>query len=47
MFTAISNLGAGGTHNIILSDTANGVLYGTLTLTGLISGGICNCDYGR
>lgn len=49
MFSAVSNLGAGGTQNLTLSDTANGVLYGMFALTGLISGGIANstCHYLR
>jgi len=42
MFSAISNLGAGGTQDVTLPNTANGDLYGSLTLTGFISGGICN-----
>jgi MFS family permease len=42
MFSAVSNLGAGGTQDVALSDTANGVLYGLFALTGLVSGGICN-----
>lgn len=42
MFSAVSNLGAGGLQDVALSDTANGVLYGTFALTGLISGGINN-----
>lgn len=42
MFSAVSNLGAGGTQDVALSDTSNGVLYGLFALTGLISGGICN-----
>ncbi|KAF8580213.1 MFS general substrate transporter [Ramaria rubella] len=42
MFCAVSNLGAGGTENISLSDTANGVLYGLFALTGFVAGGICN-----
>ncbi|KAF7967169.1 hypothetical protein HWV62_13181 [Athelia sp. TMB] len=42
MFSALGNLGAGGTQNVSLSDTANGVLYGLFALTGLVSGGICN-----
>jgi len=42
MFSAISNLGAGGTQDVALSDTANGVLYGLFAVTGLVSGGICN-----
>lgn len=43
MFSAISNLGAGGTQDIALSDIANGVLYGVFALSGLVSGGISNC----
>jgi MFS family permease len=42
MFSAVSNLGAGGTQDVALSDTANGVLYGLFALTGLVSGGINN-----
>jgi hypothetical protein len=42
MFSAVSNLGAGGTQDVALSDTANGVLYGMFALTGLVSGGINN-----
>lgn len=42
MFSAVTNLGAGGIQDVALSDTANGVLYGTFALTGLISGGINN-----
>ncbi|KAF9506195.1 hypothetical protein BS47DRAFT_1321920 [Hydnum rufescens UP504] len=42
MFSAVSNLGAGGTEDVALSDTANGVLYGVFALTGLVSGGINN-----
>jgi len=42
MFSAVSNLGAGGTQDVTLSDTANGVLYGFFALTGLVSGGINN-----
>ncbi|KZT07911.1 MFS general substrate transporter [Laetiporus sulphureus 93-53] len=42
MYSAISNLGAGGTQNITLSDTANGVLYGLFAVTGLVSGSISN-----
>lgn len=43
MFQAVSNLGAGGTQDVALSDTANGVLYGVFALSGLVSGGISNC----
>ncbi|KAI9061564.1 MFS general substrate transporter [Trametes sanguinea] len=42
MFSAVSNLGAGGLSDITLSDTSNGVLYGCFAVTGLVSGGICN-----
>ncbi|KAH9980620.1 MFS general substrate transporter [Russula compacta] len=42
MFSAVSNLGAGGTQDTALSDTSNGVLYGMFALTGLMSGGINN-----
>ncbi|EIN11170.1 hypothetical protein PUNSTDRAFT_98209 [Punctularia strigosozonata HHB-11173 SS5] len=42
MYSAISNLGAGGTQDVSLSDTSNGVLYGLFAATGLISGGINN-----
>jgi hypothetical protein len=43
MFSAVSNLGAGGTQDTALSDISNGVLYGMFALTGLVSGGINNC----
>ena len=43
----MSNLGAGGTQDVSLSDTANGVLYGMFAITGLISGGINNRVYFR
>ncbi|TBU47920.1 MFS general substrate transporter [Dichomitus squalens] len=42
MFSAVSNLGAGGLSDVSLSDTANGVLYGCFAVTGLVSGGITN-----
>lgn len=42
MFSAVSNLGAGGTQDTALVDTANGVLYGMFAVTGLVSGGINN-----
>ncbi|KAI0297599.1 MFS general substrate transporter [Multifurca ochricompacta] len=42
MFSAVSNLGAGGTQDTSLSDISNGVLYGMFALTGLVSGGINN-----
>ena len=44
MFSAVSNLGAGGTQDVALSDTSNGVLYGMFAVTGLIAGGINNCE---
>ena len=43
MFLAASNLGAGGTQDIALSDTSNGVLYGCFALMGLFAGGVTNC----
>ncbi|EIW52009.1 MFS general substrate transporter [Trametes versicolor FP-101664 SS1] len=42
MFSAVSNLGAGGLSDITLSDTSQGVLYGLFAVTGLVSGGINN-----
>lgn len=42
MFSAVSNLGAGGQQDVSLSDTSNGVLYGFFAVVGLVSGGICN-----
>ena len=42
MFSAVSNLGAGGTQDVTLSDISNGVLYGLFALTGLVGGGINN-----
>ncbi|THG93485.1 hypothetical protein EW026_g7763 [Hermanssonia centrifuga] len=42
MFSAVSNLGAGGTQDVALSDESQGVLYGMFALAGLISGGINN-----
>ncbi|KAI0313212.1 major facilitator superfamily domain-containing protein [Amylostereum chailletii] len=42
MFSAVSNLGAGGISDIALSDTANGVLYGTFAIMGLVAGGVTN-----
>lgn len=45
MYSAVSNLGAGGTQDVSLSDTSNGVLYGMFALTGLVSGGINNRQY--
>ena len=45
MFNAVSNLGAGGTEDIILSDMANGVHYGLFSIMGLFAGGVTNCAY--
>lgn len=45
MYQAVSNLGAGGTQNVTLSDTANGVHYGMFAISGLFSGGVCNRVY--
>ena len=45
MFSAVTNLGGGGLQDVALSDTANGVLYGTFALTGLVSGGINNGSF--
>ena len=45
MFSAVSNLGAGGTQDTALVDTSNGVLYGMFALTGLVSGGINNREF--
>ncbi|ODO05922.1 hypothetical protein I350_04983 [Cryptococcus amylolentus CBS 6273] len=42
LFSAISGLGAGGTQDTALSDTANGVLYGCFAITGFVSGSINN-----
>lgn len=42
MFSAVTNLGAGGQQDVSLSDTSNGVLYGFFAVVGLVSGGICN-----
>ncbi|KAI0634457.1 hypothetical protein C8Q77DRAFT_1157280 [Trametes polyzona] len=44
MFSAVSNLGAGGLSDIGLSDTSQGVLYGCFALAGLFSGGINNAE---
>lgn len=45
MFLAASNLGAGGTQDIALSDISNSVLYGCFALMGLIAGGVTNREY--
>ncbi|THH27522.1 hypothetical protein EUX98_g6661 [Antrodiella citrinella] len=42
MFSAVSNLGAGGTQDVVLSDTSNAVLYGMFAVTGMVSGSINN-----
>ncbi|KZV77525.1 MFS general substrate transporter [Peniophora sp. CONT] len=42
MFSAVSNLGAGGTEDIALSDMANGVHYGCFAIMGLFAGGVTN-----
>ncbi|ORY59625.1 DUF895 domain protein [Pseudomassariella vexata] len=42
MFSAISNLGAGGTQDTQLSDTANGILYGTFAIMGFFAGSVNN-----
>ncbi|KAH8089924.1 MFS general substrate transporter [Cristinia sonorae] len=42
MYSAVSNLGAGGTQDVVLSDIGNGVLYGMFAITGLVSGSINN-----
>ena len=42
MYSAVSNLGAGGTEDVSLSDISNGVLYGFFAVVGVISGGITN-----
>ncbi|KAF3765382.1 MFS general substrate transporter [Cryphonectria parasitica EP155] len=42
MFSAVSGLGAGGTQDTTLSDTANGVLYGCFAIGGLFAGSVNN-----
>ncbi|VDB95440.1 unnamed protein product [Peniophora sp. CBMAI 1063] len=42
MFSAVSNLGAGGTEDIALSDMANAVHYGLFAIAGLFAGGVTN-----
>ncbi|KAK8866109.1 hypothetical protein IAR55_001260 [Kwoniella newhampshirensis] len=42
MFSAIGGLGAGGTQDTALSDTANGVLYGCFAIMGFFAGSINN-----
>ena len=45
MYSAVSNLGAGGTQDIALSDMGNGVLYGCFAIMGFSAGGVTNCGY--
>ncbi|KAI1628089.1 major facilitator superfamily domain-containing protein [Exophiala viscosa] len=42
MFSAVSNLGAGGTMDTQLSDIANSVLYAVFAITGFFAGSINN-----
>jgi len=42
MFSAVSNLGAGGTQDTQLSDIGNSVLYGVFAITGFFAGSINN-----
>ncbi len=42
MFSAVSNLGAGGTQSITLSNITNAVLYALFALTGLVAGSFNN-----
>ncbi|ROW04157.1 hypothetical protein VSDG_00928 [Cytospora chrysosperma] len=42
MFSAVSGLGAGGTQDTQLSDTANGVLYGCFAIAGFFAGSVNN-----
>ena len=42
MYLALSNIGAGGTEDIMLSDVSNAVLYSLFSLTGLVGGCITN-----
>ncbi|WVQ82739.1 hypothetical protein IAT38_004871 [Cryptococcus sp. DSM 104549] len=42
MFSAVGGLGAGGTQDTALSDTANGVLYGCFAIMGFFAGSINN-----
>ena len=44
MFSAVSNLGAGGTQDVALSDMSNGVLYGCFAIMGLFAGGVTNSE---
>lgn len=45
MFSAVSNLGAGGLSDVALSDTSNGVLYGCFAIAGIFSGAINNSEH--
>lgn len=42
MFSAVGNLGAGGTQSITLSDITSAVLYALFALTGLVAGSFNN-----
>ncbi|KUI55303.1 hypothetical protein VP1G_02715 [Cytospora mali] len=42
MFSAVSGLGAGGTQDTQLSDTANAVLYGVFAVAGFFAGSVNN-----
>jgi len=42
MFSALTNLGAGGSQAVGLVDTTNAVLYALFAVTGLVAGGINN-----
>ncbi|KAL2293472.1 hypothetical protein FJTKL_05372 [Diaporthe vaccinii] len=42
MFSAVQGLGAGGTQDTQLSDTANGVLYGCFAIAGFFAGSVNN-----
>jgi hypothetical protein len=43
MFSAISNLGAGGMQDVALSDIANSVLYGMFFVGGFFGGSVNVC----
>lgn len=47
MYVAVSNLGAGGTKQVSLSDTANAVLYAMFAITGLVGGSVNNREFQR
>ncbi|KZV67798.1 MFS general substrate transporter [Peniophora sp. CONT] len=42
MYSAVSNLGAGGTKDVVLSDMANGALMGCSAVAALFAGGVTN-----